>query len=289
MSPTCTISYTFAVRVRISTQRQPSDSVRPRKVNSMSELESLASRASQLASKVDFWNSAVLWSLLITALAAGAIVVSQRLAFVRAKQLSEVQDDITRIKEASGKDRANNLDQANLKLRTDLEKEIGKVAGLQTDAANAKAAQQRVETDLAKQQEKTANAERSLLQLQRRIEPRRISAEQRLRLIGILTPGPKGKVSIDCVLGDGEGQTFANDVDEVLKASGWETDGVNQVVYSGGNPVGFGIIVRSAIIAPPYAAHLQQAFFSIGLPMGGIENPKLADGKVQILVGNKPN
>src|SRR5580693_3596040 len=106
----------------------------------MSELESLVLRASQLASKVDFWNSAVLWFLFITALAAGAIVVSQRLAFVRAKQLSEVQDDITRIKEASAKDRADNLDQANLKLRTDLEKATGEVAGLQKEAANAKAA-----------------------------------------------------------------------------------------------------------------------------------------------------
>ena len=54
----------------------------------MSELESLASRASELTSKVDFWNAAVLWALLITFVAAGAIVFSQRLAFVRAKELS---------------------------------------------------------------------------------------------------------------------------------------------------------------------------------------------------------
>jgi hypothetical protein len=255
----------------------------------MSELESLALRASQLASKVDFWNSAVLWFLFVTALAAGAIVVSQRLAFVRAKQLSEVQENIAKIKEASAKERADNIDQANLKLRTDLETATGEVAGLQKEASNAKAAQQKVETDLAKQQEKTANAEQSLLQLQRRIEPRRISAEQRQRLIEILKTGPKGKVNIACVLGDGEGTTFANDVDEVLKASGWEPGGVNQALYGGGNPTGFGIMVRNAQTVPPYALHLQQAFFSIGIPMGGVENPKLEEGTVQILIGNKPN
>jgi len=79
----------------------------------MSELESLTSHATELSSKVDFWNNAVLWALLVTALAASAIVVSQRLAFLRAKELSEVQDRIARIKESS-------VEQANIKLRTDL-------------------------------------------------------------------------------------------------------------------------------------------------------------------------
>src|SRR5713226_3724729 len=45
--------------------------------SSMSELESLSSRAAELSSKADFWNTAVLWALAITALAAVAIVVSQ--------------------------------------------------------------------------------------------------------------------------------------------------------------------------------------------------------------------
>jgi hypothetical protein len=88
---------------------------------------------------------------------------------------------------------------------------------------------------------------------------------------------------------DGGGFTFANDVDGVLQASGWETTGVSQGAYSGGNPVGFGIIVRSAIGAPPFAASLQRAFFSIGIPLAGAENPSLADGTVELLVGNKPN
>jgi hypothetical protein len=211
------------------------------------------------------------------------------IAEICAYPYSRRNDELSADALASSQREIATIEQANLQLRTDLEKETGKVAILQKDALNAKAAQQKVETDLAKQQEETANAERSLVQLQRRIEPRRISAEQRPRVMGILTRGPKGKVSIDCLLGDGEGQTFANDVYEVLKASGWESDGVNQLVYSGGNPVGFGIVVRSALSAPPYAAVLQRAFFSIGIPMGGIENPQLTEGMVQILIGSKPN
>jgi uncharacterized iron-regulated membrane protein len=77
----------------------------------MSELESLTTRATELSSRVDFWNNAVIVALVVTALAAVAIVVSQRLAFVRAKQLSDAQDHITRVKESEakvGQDRIRN-------------------------------------------------------------------------------------------------------------------------------------------------------------------------------------
>jgi hypothetical protein len=75
----------------------------------MSELDSLTSRATDLTSKADFWNNAVLWALALTALAAVAIVVSQRLAFIRAKQLSDVQDRITHVKEAGAKTEQDRL------------------------------------------------------------------------------------------------------------------------------------------------------------------------------------
>ena len=46
--------------------------------------------------------------------------------------------------------------------------------------------------------------------------------------------------------------------------------------------------VRDAKAAPNHAAALQQAFSSIGLPVQGVENPKLAEGTVLLLIGNKP-
>lgn len=189
---------------------------------------------------------------------------------------------------AKASETAKRLEHDNLVLRNDLNTEIGKVAGLQKDAADAKAAQQKVETDLAKQQEKTANAERALLELQRRIEPRRISTEQRKRLVEMLSIGPKGAVTIACVLGDAEGCSFAQQIADVVNASGWPHTGVDQAVYTG-NPVGFGIIVRNAITAPPHAAVLQRAFFSVGIPLAGAERPEQPEGTVEILVGNKPN
>ncbi len=152
--------------------------------------------------------------------------------------------------------------------------------------AEAKAAQQRVEIDLANQQEKTATAERSLFELRQRIQPRRISSEQRVHLAQLLARGPKGRVTIVCVLGDGEGSTFANDIDSVLKASGWPSEGVDQAAYER-NPIGLEIVVRDAKAVPQHAGVLVQAFFAVGIPITGVENPTLPEGVVEIMVGNK--
>ena len=262
----------------------------------MSEIQSLSLRVRDLNQSVDWWNTAMIWGLAVAAIAAVFVVISTRIVVTRAGQLAATQDVLSDAKDRQLQSdlKAKDIEIGNLKLRSDTT-EVGILAA-RTEAANATqkaaaatAAQQRVETDLAKQQEKAATAERALLQLQRRMEPRKISADQRVRLMEILSGGPKGQVAIGCVLGDGEGQTFANDIEGVLKASGWETTGVSQGAYSGGNPIGFGIIVRSATSAPPFASALQRAFFSIGIPMAGAENPQLAEGTVQILVGNKPN
>jgi len=112
-----------------------------------------------------------------------------------------------------------------------------------------------------------------LLEVKNQIKPRRLTAEQRASLIGALRlANPKGLVTVNCVLGDGEGFAFASEIDDVLKAAGWPTTGVNQGVYAGGaNPVGFGIVVRSAAEAPPYASALLNAFTVAGVPLAGAE------------------
>ena len=196
----------------------------------MSELESLLSRANQLASKVDFWNSAVLWALLVTALAAAAIVFSQRLAFVRARQLSDVQESIDKIKEANATDRADKLDQANRALSTDLEKEIGKVAGLEKDASNAKAAQQKVELELTKQQEIAEQLKAQNLATEQRLEDERKTLASRV-LPSILNKSDKhidrlrpyrGIQVILEYIPDEEARRAAGSISIVIQQVGWK-------------------------------------------------------------------
>jgi hypothetical protein len=124
---------------------------------------------------------------------------------------------------AIANERAQKLENDNLKLRTDLNTESGKVAVLQKDAADAKAAQQRVETELAKQQERAAIAERALLELQARLAHRRIAPADHDRLVVSLRLYRGSTVRLT-KLGDSEAAQFADDIIAVLRDAGWTVD-----------------------------------------------------------------
>lgn len=139
------------------------------------------------------------------------------------------------------------------------------------------------------QRERAAKAEKDLLEVQQKLRPRTISVDQRTRLVAILSVSPKGPVHITCILGDGEGLAFAQQINDLLRSVGWtvEDGGVSQAAFTG-NPVGLVILVHSASSAPPHAIVLQQAFAAVGIPLGGTEKTALAEGSVEIIVGAKP-
>jgi hypothetical protein len=184
------------------------------------------------------------------------------------------------------------LESDNLKLSSDLETEKGKVAGLQTDAANAKAAQQRVEIDLAKQRERTAKAELELKELR----PRKLSESQQKELAAALLKIPKIPLVIQCVLGDNDGCPFAEQIKQVFVSCGWNVDGsVIQAAFDG-NPTGIFLHVPKVDPnaapnlndVPPSAISVQEAFFSIGVPLGAGFVAHVPAGSIEILVGRKP-
>lgn len=248
----------------------------------MSELESLASRVSDLNSKVDFWNSAVLWALLITALAAAAIVFSQRLAFIRAKQLADVQDKISRLKEADARVAQDRVETELAKQQERAAIADGKVAGLEENAADAK-------TEMAKQQIRAATAERSLLELQERVKPRHLSADCRKQLIELLKPATKGAIEINHLVLDEESRSFAMQIYEALREAGWSSNGVRSEMITGGTPpIGLLIVFHSEKAIPSHAAVLIDAFSKIGLSPTLGKDLNIPEGTVGILVGVKP-
>ncbi len=115
---------------------------------------------------------------------------------------------------ATAKEQTQRLENDNLTLSS-------KVGTLQTEAANAKAAQQQVEIELAKQQRRAATAERSLLQLRESLKARAISEQQREELTKLLRDGPKGPVEIFWIASDSDSYPLALQIEEILKASGW--------------------------------------------------------------------
>src|ERR1700687_6159644 len=123
-------------------------------VERVPDIQSLIDRSQALGQKVDSWNTAMLWALAFAAIAAIAVGIATWMVVTRSKQLGDVQNELT------------------LRLRSQvatLEIAAGNTAKnllvLQKAADDAKATQQRVETDLAKQQERAAKAERNLLEL----------------------------------------------------------------------------------------------------------------------------
>jgi hypothetical protein len=65
----------------------------------MSEIQSLTLRASDLSKAVNWWNTATIWALVLTALAAVFVVVTTRVSLTRAKELANVQEELIRAKD----------------------------------------------------------------------------------------------------------------------------------------------------------------------------------------------
>jgi len=190
---------------------------------------------------------------------------------------------------AQANERAEVLETSNLILRNDLNEAAGKVAGVQRDAANAqkdaadaKAAQQRVEIALARQRERTAIAERDL----ERMKPRTISAEQRANLVNMLSAPPKGPVSLSSA-GD-EANALAHQILEALTAAGWPAGGVTNMMSNQSFPPGVQLSIHDAQAPPPHARALRVALLAVGIPVNEVEEPSVREGVVEILVGTKP-
>jgi len=167
------------------------------------------------------------------------------------KSGNNVQDAIRRDADArieEAKKGVKELEASNLVLKGDLEAEKGKVAGLQRDAALAKTNQQRVEIELSKQQERTANAEKELVGVKKRQQPRNIDSVYAEGFKHFLEGKPKSPLVIACVLGNSEGCTFAEHIKRVFVTAGWEVSGVFPRMTPG-NPSGISLGIGSA--APP--------------------------------------
>jgi hypothetical protein len=119
-----------------------------------------------------------------------------------------------------------------------------KVAGLQKDAADAKAAQQRVETNLAEQQARAATAERSLLALQEKLRARRLSSEQTTAIKNALTGLPTRHVNISAVIGTDDGAILGRDLAEAISGAGWTAAFVGHE-SSGGELRGLALVMKT--------------------------------------------
>ena len=85
-----------------------------------------------------------------------------------------------------------------------------------------------LETKAAEQQARAAKAELALLELQQRLEHRRISASDHKKMVAALRPFQGSVVNLT-KLGEGEAAQFADDLLSVFKEAGWSV----QLTYIG--------------------------------------------------------
>lgn len=205
---------------------------------------------------------------------------------------NKLQDAIRHDADARIREASQGLEQLrhdNFELSGDLEKEKGKVAELQKEAADAKAAQQKVETDLAKQREITAKAELALVKLKQQVSPRHLDETQIKALATNLRKflNKPGDVAISCIGGNPEPCAFAQELIKAVRAAGWTVTIFNRGLIVVGNPPS-GLSIRTNSPHNQTAIALQRALRAIGLEASGsIAGPPNKD-KVELLVGSKP-
>jgi hypothetical protein len=157
------------------------------------------------------------------------------------------------------------------------------------EAAKANERAGALELETAKQREKAANAELALLELQRRVQDRHLTVEQREKLALSLARDPKGTISVVCVGGTPEPCVFAAEIAGLLQVAGWTVDfsGSNRgVVFVGGSPAGLLLQVQAAFM--PRGAALQQALRAVGLDVQGRLVPEAPEDSIELIVGSKP-
>ncbi len=111
-----------------------------------------------------------------------------------------------------------------------------------------------------------------------------LSESQREQLIDLLDPGPKGNVDIFCVMADATSEQTAKQIEEILTADGWKTNGVAQSAFSN-PPRGIMLAVNSKETAPSYASFLQRVFSTIGMPVSAKIDKKYREWSLTIVVG----
>jgi cell division protein FtsL len=152
----------------------------------MPDIQSLTTRANELGQNVDWWNIALLWALVVTAIAAIAAAIATRQVIVKSGRLAEVQAEIiAAINEKAG--------------------------GANERAATANERAEKLEKDAA---ELTAKN----LQLEAMIAPRRLRDSQ-LKELGSLTEFKGRLVQIKSYAMDTEGLVLATQIAEALAKS----------------------------------------------------------------------
>ena len=134
--------------------------------------------------------------------------------------------------------------------------------------------------------------QRRLEETQRQQASRRLTMTDQQTLVGALSPFPGQQLDITSILGDTEGQQFANEFVSVAQQAGWNATGVNQAPFTT-NPIGVEVFYREPPpdnVPPPALAALVDALMGLHiLPARSVSIfQAMAPDVIRLVVGTKP-
>jgi hypothetical protein len=208
----------------------------------------------ELLKSICDWLTVVLIALTVAS-GAGALITGDIISKRQEARLRKFDGDLTDAKIELGRQQILASDAA------------ARVAGLEQDAANAKA--------------RAATAERSLLELQQRLTHRRISKADQDKMVALLSPFP-GSVVRFTKLGDSEAKQFADDLLAVFQAAKWS---VQLSIVGTLSPPRYGL---ACMVDESSSAGKALAKALSGLPTVSMAPVKLKGSVAEILAGLKP-
>jgi hypothetical protein len=158
------------------------------------------------------------------------------------------------------------------------------------ESAAAKASTAKVQADLATQQERTANAEKQLLEVQEKFRRRTLTQRERDTIVALLraylTIANEAKEKhgetfmIVYPSGEGEPSQFANLLYHLFFQAGWSVQ-IHEMPYAE-HITGMSIVIRDSKQPPTYAQALQIVLPELKLPVS-VREEKGMDGKSTFL------
>ena len=83
-------------------------------------------------------------------------------------------------------------------------------------------------------------------------------------------------------------RSLALELDNIFKASGWQTTGANRGVFDT-PPIGLVMQVHSKETTPYATGILQDALLSMGFNVEGGIKEQVAPGTIKLIIGHKPD
>jgi hypothetical protein len=167
-------------------------------------------------------------------------------------------------------------------------------AGRKIEEARIEAARQigLVQKDVAQQQQRAVQAEKDLLDLRARIQPRTVTAEQRTKFLADVKNVPKGNIKLVVPPGDLEVAVFAKEIFDLLTEAGWKVEVTPHLVF-GVEPIGLCFLLKKTGHFTPdsplyHFVRLEKAFEAIDLDPCIEEDERLGETEAVLRVGHKP-